>query len=65
MGCLHFYMADRLWSQEVNPSWWPSLTKDSQIEHERSHSVCTSSCIMLRTNSSNDKEEDESYKDET
>ena len=39
------------------PSWWPSLIKDLQTEHERSRSVCTSSCIMLETNSSNDEEE--------
>ena len=56
-GCLHLYVANRLWSQAVYPSWWPSLTEDSQTEHERSRNVCTSSCKMLRTNSSNDENE--------
>ena len=27
-------MADRWWGQAVYPSWWPSLTKDVQTEHE-------------------------------
>ena len=27
-------MADRWWGQAVYPSWWPSLTKDMQTEHE-------------------------------
>ena len=33
-GCLRFYVADRWWGQAVHPSWWPSLTKDMQTEHE-------------------------------
>ena len=37
--------------------WRPSLTEDSQTKRERSRSLCTSSCIMLRTNSSYDEEE--------
>ena len=35
-----------------------SLTEDSQTKRERQHSVYTSSCIMLRTNSSNDEEKE-------
>ena len=35
----------------------PSLTEDLQTDYEHSRSVCTSSCIMLKTNSSNDEEE--------
>ena len=27
-------MEDRWWGQAVYPSWWPSLTKDMQTEHE-------------------------------
>ena len=34
--------------QAVCPSWWPSLTEDSQTKPERTRSVCTSSCIMLK-----------------
>ena len=33
-GCFSLYVADRWWGQEVYPSWWPSLTKDVQTEHE-------------------------------
>ena len=33
-GCLRLYVADRWWGQAVYPSWWPSLTKDMQTEHE-------------------------------
>ena len=50
-GCLHLHVAERWWDQAVYPSWWPRLTEDSQTEHKRSGSVCTSSCIMLRINS--------------
>ena len=35
----------------------PTVTEDLQIDHKRSRSICTSSCIMLRTNSSNDDDE--------
>ena len=58
-GCLHFHVADRWWGQAVYPSWWSSPTKDPKTELERTRSVCTSSCILLRTNSSNDKGEEE------
>ena len=33
-GCLRLYVADRWWGQQVYPSWWTSLTKDMQTEHE-------------------------------
>ena len=33
-GCLRLYVVDRWWGQAVYPSWWPSLTKDMQTEHE-------------------------------
>ena len=33
-GCLRLYVADRWWGQAVYPSWWPSLTKGMQTEHE-------------------------------
>ena len=52
-GCLCFHVVERWWGQEVYPLWWPSLTEDSQTEHEVSGNVCTASCIMLRTNSLN------------
>ena len=39
------------------PLWWPRLTEDSQTEHECLLNACTSSCIMLRTNSSKEEEE--------
>ena len=58
-GCLHLYMADKWRGQAIYPSWWPSLTIDSQTEHERSRSIYTSSCIMLRTNRSYDEEKDQ------
>ena len=57
MGCLHLYVADRWWGKAVYLLWWPSLTEDSQTEHEHSCSVYTSSCIMLRTNRSSDEED--------
>ena len=41
-GCLRLYVADRWWGQAVYPSWWPSLTKDMQTEHE-----------LIRVNESN------------
>ena len=34
-GCLHLYVANRWRGQADYPSWWPSLTKDMQTEHER------------------------------
>ena len=46
-GCLHLYVADRWPGHVVYSSWRPSLTEDSQAEHELLRSVCTSSCIML------------------
>ena len=55
IGCLHLYVADRWWGQAIYSSWWPSLIEDMQTEHERSRNVRTSSCLMLRTNSSNDE----------
>ena len=33
-GRLRLYVVDRWWGQAVYPSWWPSLTKDMQTEHE-------------------------------
>ena len=57
-GCLHLYVADRWWCQAVYSSWWPSLTEYLKTEHECKRSVCTSSCIMLRMNSSNDEKEE-------
>ena len=33
-GRLRLYVADRWWGRAVYPSWWPSLTKDMQTEHE-------------------------------
>ena len=33
-GCLHLHVADTWRGQAVYPSWWPSLTKDMQTEHE-------------------------------
>ena len=33
-GCLHLYVANRWWGQAVYPSWWPSLMKDMQTEHD-------------------------------
>ena len=57
-GRLHLYVADKWWGQAICPSWWPSLTEDSQTEPERACSVCTSTCIMLRTNSLNDEEKE-------
>ena len=33
-GCSHLHVVDRWWGQAVYPSWWPSLTKDMQTEHE-------------------------------
>ena len=53
---LHFHVADRWWSQAVYQSWWPSQTEDSQTEPERIRSVYISSCIILSTNSLNDKD---------
>ena len=47
--CLHLYVANRCWDQAVYPSWWPSLTEDSQTDHELLSSECTSFCIMLST----------------
>ena len=32
--CFHLYVTNRWWGQAVYPSWWPSLTKDVQTEHE-------------------------------
>ena len=33
-GCLHLHAEDRWHNPKVYPLWWPSLTKDMQIEHE-------------------------------
>ena len=33
-GRLHLQVANRWRGQAVYPSWWPSLTKDMQTEHE-------------------------------
>ena len=54
-GCLNFHVTDRLWGQEVYPSRWPSLTEELQTEPKRTRCLHTSSCIMLRTNSSNNE----------
>ena len=56
-GCLYLYVADRWWGQAVYSLCWANLTEDSQIEPERTRSVCTSFRIMLFSNSSNDEEE--------
>ena len=58
-GRPHFYVVDRWRGQAVDPSWWPSLPEDSQIEPERARSVCTS-CMMVRTSSSNNEDLHES-----
>ena len=33
-GCLHLHVADRWRGQAIYSSWWPSLTKDMQTNHE-------------------------------